>query len=53
MLTEHEANRQRVLAMIESAQRAGRTEPEIIRLAERYFNAEQHRKERKRPRKAA
>lgn len=36
MLNEHEAHRQHVLAMVETAQRAGRSEDEIVAIMERY-----------------
>jgi hypothetical protein len=41
MLNEHEVHRQHVLTMIESAQRAGRSEPEIVAIVERFFNTDQ------------
>jgi hypothetical protein len=40
MLNEHEAHRQHVLTLIENAQRAGRSEPEIVAIVERFFNTE-------------
>jgi hypothetical protein len=40
MLNEHEAHRQHMLMLIETAQRAGRSEPEIVAIVERYFNTE-------------
>jgi hypothetical protein len=40
ILNEHEAHRQHVLTMIETAQRAGRSEPEIVAIIERYFNTD-------------
>jgi hypothetical protein len=40
MLNEHEAHRQHVLAIIENAQRAGRSETEIVEIVERFFNTE-------------
>jgi hypothetical protein len=41
MLNEHEAHRQHVLTLIENAQRAGRSEPEIVAIVERFFNTSQ------------
>jgi hypothetical protein len=46
MLNEHEAHRQHVLTMIEQAQKAGRSEPEIVAIVERLFNTEPKQAER-------
>jgi hypothetical protein len=40
MLNDHEAHRQHMLTLIETAQRAGRSEPEIVAIVERYFNTD-------------
>lgn len=40
MLGEYEAERQHLLAMVEAAQRAGRSEREIVDIVERYFGQE-------------
>ncbi len=39
-MNEHEHHRQYVLTMIETAQRAGRAEEEIVAIVERYFNTD-------------
>jgi hypothetical protein len=40
MLNAHDAHRQHMLTLIETAQRAGRSEPEIVAIVERYFNTD-------------
>lgn len=40
MLNEHEVHRQHVLTMIETAQRAGRNEREIVAIVEQFCNVE-------------
>jgi hypothetical protein len=37
MFAQYEAERQHLLAMVEAAQRGGRSEREIIMIVERYF----------------
>ena len=37
MLVQSEAEHQHLLAMVEAAQRAGRTESEIVAIIDRYF----------------
>jgi hypothetical protein len=37
MLAEYEADRHHLLAMIEAAQRAGRSEREVVAIVDRYF----------------
>ena len=44
MLNDHEAHRQHVLTMIESAQRAGRSEREIVAIVERFCEVERPRR---------
>ena len=39
-MNENEHHRRYVLTMIETAQRAGRTEEEIVAMVERYFNTD-------------
>jgi hypothetical protein len=44
MLTDQEAHRQHVLTMIETAQRAGRSEREIAAIVDRFCDVERPRK---------